>query len=61
MEAITLDQKQDKNVKELSPEEDTAEPVGHLLQQESKTPLFLRGTSEGQKGNAQDEKDKVEE
>ena len=55
-----MDQKQDKSVKELSSEEETEE-VEDLLQQESKTPLFLRGSSEGQKGNAQDEKDKVEE
>ena len=56
-----MDEKQDKNVKELSAEGETVEPVEDLLHQESKTPLFLRGGSDGQKGNAQDEKDKVEE
>ena len=56
-----MDKKQDTCVKELSPEEENQEPVGDMLQQESKTPLFLKDGSEGQKGNAQDEKDKVEE
>lgn len=60
-ETTHLDQKQDKNVKKLGAKEETAEPVADLLQQESKIPLFLRGSSDGQKGNAQDEKDKVEE
>jgi hypothetical protein len=34
------------------------DPVEEVINRESDIPLFLRDTSEGQKGNAQDEKDK---
>jgi hypothetical protein len=36
-------------------------PVGGMISKKSDLPLFLRDSSEGQKGNAQDEKDKTEE
>lgn len=36
-------------------------PAWEPFFQESDTPLFLRGGSEGKKGNAQDEKDKTAE
>ena len=35
--------------------------VRDLVHHESEIPLFLRGGSEGKKGNAQDEKDKTAE
>jgi len=55
-----LNQNQNTNVNELNSERETNEPVRKLYQ-ESDTPLFLRDSSEGEKGNAQDEKDKTEE
>jgi len=36
-------------------------PVREPFYEESNIPLFLRGGSEGKKGNAQDEKDKTAE
>ena len=42
-------------------EKEIKKPVGNLFHQESDTPLFLRASSEGKKGDAQDEKDKTEE
>jgi hypothetical protein len=39
-------------------DKDTKEPVKEILQEESDTPLFLKDTLDGQKGDAQDEKDK---
>lgn len=46
---------------ELNSEKDIEERIKELLHQESDTPLFLRDSSEGQKGDPQDEKDKTEE
>lgn len=46
---------------ELNSEKETKGPVRELLHQESDIPLFLRDSSEGQKGDAQDEKDKTGE
>lgn len=37
------------------------EPVKEIIQRESDIPLFLVDTLDGQKGNAQDEKDKTAE
>ena len=37
------------------------EPVSKRLSKETSTPLFLSDSPEGNKGNAQDEKDKTEE
>jgi hypothetical protein len=51
---------QDKNVNELNSENET-EPVRELLYQEPEIPLFLRDSSEGQKGDPQDEKDRTGE
>ena len=56
---------QDTDVNELNSEPETDAPVKDLLHhestQESEVPLFLRDKPEGQKGDAQDEKDKTEE
>jgi hypothetical protein len=52
---------QETNVKELNSEVETEEPVRELLHQEPEVPLFLRDSSEGKKGDAQDEKDKTGE
>jgi hypothetical protein len=56
-----LNQDQTRNVNELNSDKETEGPVGKLLYQESELPLFLRDSSEGQKGDAQDEKDKTGE
>jgi hypothetical protein len=45
---------------ELSDRE-TKEPVKEVIQAESDNPLFLMDTLDGQKGDAQDEKDKSAE
>ena len=37
------------------------DPVEEVINKKSDIPLFLRDSSEGQKGNAQDEKDETEE
>lgn len=56
---------QDKNVNELNSEHENeggvSEPLDQESARESDTPLFLRDSSEGQKGDAQDEKDKTVE
>ena len=36
-------------------------PLGHPTEGGNELPLFLRGASDGSKGNAQDEKDEVGE
>jgi len=36
---------------------ETKEPVNEIIQKEFETPLFLKGTLDGQKGDPQDEKD----
>ena len=53
---------QPKDEAERGPEEDEARrPVGHMLDGVHEVPLFLRDKSDGQKGNAQDEKDEMGE
>jgi hypothetical protein len=42
-------------------DKDTKEPVEEVIKKESDTPLFLEDTLDGQKGDAQDEKDKSAE
>jgi hypothetical protein len=42
-------------------DKDTKEPVKEIVQEESDTPLFLKDTLDGQKGNVMDEKDKSAE
>ena len=49
------------NYKELKEELEDDEPVSKSLLNESSTPLFLSDSREGNKGNAQDEKDETEE
>ena len=46
---------------ELKDEVENKEPVSVGLFKEPSTPLFLIDSSEGEKGNAQDEKDETEE
>ena len=46
---------------ELKEESDTEMPSGKLTHREYADPLFLKDTSEGQKGDAQDEKDEMAE
>jgi hypothetical protein len=46
---------------ELKEEVEDDEPVTKSLLKQSSTPLFLRDSPEGDKGNAQDEKDETEE
>lgn len=46
---------------ELKEEVEDDEPVSKSLLKESSTPLFLSDSPEGNKGNAQDEKDETEE
>ncbi len=47
--------------RELKDEVENKEPVSESLFKETSTPLFMNGSSEGKKGNAQDEKDETEE
>ena len=47
--------------RELNDELENKEPVSGSLFREPSTPLFLSDSSEGKKGNAQDEKDETEE
>jgi hypothetical protein len=56
-----LNKEQDATVSERNPEKERAEPNQILLHREPDIPLFLRDSSDGQKGNAQDEKDRTEE
>ena len=46
---------------ELKEEAEDDEPVSKSLLQESSIPLFMGDSPEGNKGNAQDEKDETEE
>jgi hypothetical protein len=56
-----LTQEQDTNTNENNSEKEAPEPVKNLLHVKSDPPLFLEDSSEGQKGDAQDEKDDAEE
>lgn len=49
------------NVNEIDSEKDANEQVNEPRYQEFDTPLFLRDSSDGPKGDAQDEKDKTGE
>lgn len=58
--------KQDRTTSELNAEPETRDPVTRdpvidRSHPEPPTPLFLEDSAEGQKGDAQDEKDKTEE
>jgi hypothetical protein len=46
---------------ELKDEGENKEPVSEVVLKESSTPLFIRDSQGGNKGNAQDEKDETEE
>ncbi len=46
---------------ELKDEVENKEPVSESLFKEPSPPLFMSDSSEGKKGNAQDEKDETEE
>jgi len=56
-----LNQDQSQNKTQLNLEKEPEVLVRELLHQEAAVPLFLRDSSDGQKGDAQDEKDKTEE
>ena len=56
-----MSQEQDTKTDELNSEKEAGKPVENILHREHDTPLFLSDSSEGKKGNAQDEKDRVEE
>ena len=45
----------------LKDEGENKEPVSDILFKEPSTPLFIRDSQGGNKGNAQDEKDETEE
>ena len=59
--AVILSNDQNTNVNEPKAEPKITEPVRKLGHPPADTPLFLRDKSEGEKGNAQDEKDKSAE
>ena len=46
---------------ELKSEVETKEPVSESLYKEPSPPLFMSDSSDGKKGNPQDEKDETEE
>jgi hypothetical protein len=46
---------------ELKDDGENKEPVSEVVLKESSTPLFIRDSEGGNKGNAQDEKDATEE
>jgi hypothetical protein len=46
---------------ELKEEVENKEPVSESLLKEPSSPLFMNDSSEGKKGNPQDEKDETEE
>ena len=56
-----MNQDRDTNRTELNSGKKAEVPVKELLHQEADVPLFLRDSSDGEKGDAQDEKDKAEE
>ena len=56
-----MSQEQDTKTDEVNPGKEAGKPVENMLHREHETPVFLRDSSEGKKGNAQDEKDRVEE
>jgi len=56
-----LNQDRDPNRTELNSRKKAEVPVRELLHQEADVPLFLRDSSDGEKGDAQDEKDRTEE
>jgi hypothetical protein len=47
--------------RELKEEGETTEPARANASRESSLPLFMRGSPEGNQGNAQDEKDEMAE
>lgn len=56
-----MNQDQNPNRTEADLEKAPEVPVKELLHQEADVPLFLRDGSDGEKGDAQDEKDKTAE
>jgi hypothetical protein len=56
-----LNQDQNTHRTEPDPGKGPEVPVKELLHQEADVPLFLRDKADGEKGDAQDEKDKTEE
>ena len=56
-----MNQDQNTNRPEADSGKATEVPAKELLHQEADVPLFLRDSSDGEKGDAQDEKDNAEE
>ena len=56
-----MNQDQNPNRTDADSAEVPEVPEKELLPQESDVPLFLRDSSDGEKGDAQDEKDKTAE
>jgi|GEM_PF-2955699 len=56
-----MNQDQNPNRPEPDSGDATDVPVKELLHQEPDVPLFLRDSADGDKGDAQDEKDKTAE
>lgn len=46
---------------EVKDEVKNKKPVSEIISEEPTLPIFMSGSSEGKKGNAQDEKDETEE
>jgi hypothetical protein len=60
-ETIILNSDQNINVNQPNDDKEAPELVRIPSEQESEVPLFLRDSSDGQKGDDQDEKDKTKE
>lgn len=60
-ETTILNPDQRTNVNELNSEKETQQLVTIPIDQESDVPLFLGDSSDGKKGDDQDEKDETEE
>jgi hypothetical protein len=60
---MSASERQESDAAERGPDEDEAGPRGEQEEPEGvyEVPLFLRDSSDGPKGNAQDEKDEVGE
>ncbi len=52
-----MSEDRDKENQESEEKSEAREPVGQGTDDQSSLPLYLRNKSEGNKGNAQDEKD----
>lgn len=58
---MSRDKRQAESGREPKEQDQAAEPVKGKADDQSSLPLFLRDTSEGNRGNTQDEKDETGE